>query len=196
MSSTALTLLRDATDFPHLVFLLPDELPYLRCPLHTIFKLTPVAYGNYELRSWAGGGIEEGRDFKILPEVCLEVQLPHPCTPGTFLSASHFQMYVCICVYMYVCIHVCVYICMYALGIHTFFDGLLFHNETKAFSLDFFSCPQEKAKKKNLFSVFSGCKVETVKLNVEAVNTHRDKPTVSVFPEVGCRCLASLSLEP
>ncbi|ETE57827.1 6-phosphofructo-2-kinase/fructose-2,6-biphosphatase 2, partial [Ophiophagus hannah] len=24
-----------------------DELPYLRCPLHTIFKLTPVAYGKY-----------------------------------------------------------------------------------------------------------------------------------------------------
>lgn len=24
-----------------------DELPYLRCPLHNIFKLTPVAYGKY-----------------------------------------------------------------------------------------------------------------------------------------------------
>lgn len=23
----------------------PDELPYLRVPLHTIIKLTPVAYG-------------------------------------------------------------------------------------------------------------------------------------------------------
>lgn len=50
---------------------------------------------------------------------------------------------------------VCVYICMYALGIHTFFDGLLFHNETKAFSLDFFSCPQEKAKKKKISFLFS-----------------------------------------
>ncbi|CAM9125960.1 unnamed protein product, partial [Bubo scandiacus] len=26
-----------------------DELPYLRCPLHTILKLTPVAYGKYSL---------------------------------------------------------------------------------------------------------------------------------------------------
>jgi len=26
-----------------------DELPYLRCPLHTILKLTPVAYGKYRL---------------------------------------------------------------------------------------------------------------------------------------------------
>lgn len=23
----------------------PDELPYLKCPLHTVLKLTPVAYG-------------------------------------------------------------------------------------------------------------------------------------------------------
>ena len=22
-----------------------DELPYLRCPLHTVLKLTPIAYG-------------------------------------------------------------------------------------------------------------------------------------------------------
>lgn len=31
------------------VFLLglvvPDEMPYLKCPLHTVLKLTPVAYG-------------------------------------------------------------------------------------------------------------------------------------------------------
>lgn len=30
------------------------------------------------------------------------------------------------------------------------------------------------------FLLFSGCKVETIKLNVEAVDTHRDKPTVSI----------------
>lgn len=23
----------------------PEELPYLKCPLHTVLKLTPVAYG-------------------------------------------------------------------------------------------------------------------------------------------------------
>lgn len=23
----------------------PDEMPYLKCPLHTVLKLTPVAYG-------------------------------------------------------------------------------------------------------------------------------------------------------
>lgn len=29
----------------HLGTPFPDELPYLRVPLHTIIKLTPVAYG-------------------------------------------------------------------------------------------------------------------------------------------------------
>ena len=35
-----------------------------------------------------------------------------------------------------------------------------------------------------LASVFPGCKVETINLNVEAVNTHRDKPAVSIFLQV------------
>lgn len=26
-----------------------DELPYLKCPLHTVLKLTPVAYGQSRL---------------------------------------------------------------------------------------------------------------------------------------------------
>lgn len=26
-------------------FLVSDEMPYLKCPLHTVLKLTPVAYG-------------------------------------------------------------------------------------------------------------------------------------------------------
>lgn len=25
-----------------------DEMPYLKCPLHTVLKLTPVAYGKWE----------------------------------------------------------------------------------------------------------------------------------------------------
>lgn len=25
----------------------PEEMPYLKCPLHTVLKLTPVAYGEY-----------------------------------------------------------------------------------------------------------------------------------------------------
>ena len=33
--------------FPLVYFLLSDELPYLKCPLHTVIKLTPVAYGEY-----------------------------------------------------------------------------------------------------------------------------------------------------
>uniref|UniRef100_A0A8D0HUV4 Uncharacterized protein n=1 Tax=Sphenodon punctatus TaxID=8508 RepID=A0A8D0HUV4_SPHPU len=28
-----------------ILFLHPEELPYLKCPLHTVLKLTPVAYG-------------------------------------------------------------------------------------------------------------------------------------------------------
>lgn len=29
----------------HILHLIPDELPYLQVPLHTVIKLTPVAYG-------------------------------------------------------------------------------------------------------------------------------------------------------
>ena len=29
-----------------------DELPYLRCPLHTVLKLTPVAYGECPTFIW------------------------------------------------------------------------------------------------------------------------------------------------
>lgn len=28
-----------------------EQLPYLKCPLHTVLKLTPVAYGKATLRS-------------------------------------------------------------------------------------------------------------------------------------------------
>lgn len=28
-----------------LELVVPDEMPYLKCPLHTVLKLTPVAYG-------------------------------------------------------------------------------------------------------------------------------------------------------
>lgn len=31
-----------------------------------------------------------------------------------------------------------------------------------------------------LCSVFSGCKVESIYLNVDAVNTHRDRPEVGI----------------
>lgn len=36
--------------FPCSLFVFPptEELPYLKCPLHTVLKLTPVAYG----RTW------------------------------------------------------------------------------------------------------------------------------------------------
>lgn len=27
------------------IFIATDDLPYLKCPLHTVLKLTPVAYG-------------------------------------------------------------------------------------------------------------------------------------------------------
>lgn len=34
------------------VVCVPDELPYLRCPLHVVLKLTPVAYGKQILLYW------------------------------------------------------------------------------------------------------------------------------------------------
>lgn len=30
-----------------------EELPYLKCPLHTVLKLTPVAYGECDRRAVA-----------------------------------------------------------------------------------------------------------------------------------------------
>lgn len=33
------------TKFLTILFYIPDELPYLQVPLHTVIKLTPVAYG-------------------------------------------------------------------------------------------------------------------------------------------------------
>ena len=32
-------------DLFFLGWVFPDEMPYLKCPLHTVLKLTPVAYG-------------------------------------------------------------------------------------------------------------------------------------------------------
>lgn len=72
------------------------------------------------------------------------------------------------------------------LGISMFF---YYQTEIKGFFLKLFFFPE-------VLSVFSGCKVETIKLNVEAVNTHRDKPTVSIFPWMTRRFPATLSLEP
>lgn len=30
---------------------LPEDIPYLQVPLHTIFKLTPVAYGTFSINN-------------------------------------------------------------------------------------------------------------------------------------------------
>lgn len=82
------------------LFLLPTEdLPYMKCPLHTVLKLTPVAYG------------------RSLSWMKLEF------TPWRFSACYLIEIY----------------------------------------------------------SVFYllGCKVEMFYLNVEAVNTHRDRPLVS-----------------
>ncbi|KAB0404283.1 hypothetical protein E2I00_016757, partial [Balaenoptera physalus] len=47
--------------------------------------------------------------------------------------------------------------------------------------LPYLRCPLHTIFK--LTPVAYGCKVETIKLNVEAVNTHRDKPTVKQLPQ-------------
>lgn len=78
------------------------ELPYLKCPLHTVLKLTPVAYGQ---------------------PLC-----------STFISSP---------------LNVLIYL-------QILFECVCF-----------------------FLSSLSGCKVESVFLNIEAVNTHRDKPEVS-----------------
>lgn len=74
-----------------------DELPYLRCPLHTVLKLTPIAYGRWRM-------------FKL---------------------QQIWSVWI-------------------------------------SFSWQFG------------FSSFTGCKVESFFLNIEAVNTHRERPVVSL----------------
>lgn len=78
-----------------------EDLPYMKCPLHTILKLTPVAYGMFRWRQ-----ISPNRENLVSPLVW-------------FISISPFPFFV------------------------------------------------------------PGCKVEMFYLNVEAVNTHRDRPLVS-----------------
>lgn len=85
------------------LFVFTEELPYLKCPLHTVLKLTPVAYG---------------RTSAFL----LTVQ--NKSSAGTW-SRSH-------------------------------------------------------ERTNPMFSVLAGCKVESISLSVEAVNTHREKPEVGI----------------
>lgn len=75
-------------------FVFSEELPYLKCPLHTVLKLTPVAYGE---------------------------------TSASVLGNDR----------VFVCEH-----------------------------------------DVNDANIFTGCKVESISLNVDAVNTHREKPEV------------------
>ena len=85
----------------------PDDLPYLKCPLHTVLKLTPVAYGR-----------------RSTPE-------RKPIASSAVWSFDWFRMYF-------------------------WFWSIL-----------------------PLSHVIAGCEVEMFDLNVEAVNTHRDRPLVS-----------------
>lgn len=71
--------------------LLPDEMPYLKCPLHTVLKLTPVAYGckveSIHLNVDAVNThrdrpeVRPGTDARLRRHFALEdeaVQTPHP----------------------------------------------------------------------------------------------------------------------
>uniref|UniRef100_F6X0Q4 6-phosphofructo-2-kinase/fructose-2,6-bisphosphatase 2 n=1 Tax=Callithrix jacchus TaxID=9483 RepID=F6X0Q4_CALJA len=58
--------------------------------------------------------------------------------------------------------------------------------------LPYLRCPLHTIFK--LTPVAYGCKVETIKLNVEAVNTHRDKPTAAETTLAVCRCPSAASL--
>lgn len=62
--------------------------------------------------------------------------------------------------------------------------------ESKEFFFELFS------RRSLFFPVSPGCKVETIKLNVEAVNTHRDKPAVSIFPQMNMQVSCHVFDEP
>lgn len=51
-----------------------EELPYLKCPLHTVLKLTPVAYGRTGLEKHLVGRFD--RDFITLVIRDLKCSVP------------------------------------------------------------------------------------------------------------------------
>ncbi|KAL7985348.1 hypothetical protein Chor_003918 [Crotalus horridus] len=70
-----------------------DELPYLRCPLHTIFKLTPVAYGKYYLFISVYFQFYEGCKLEMI-SLNVEAVDTHRDKPSTVLGQS-FKMLLC-----------------------------------------------------------------------------------------------------
>lgn len=60
--------------------------------------------------------------------------------------------------------------------------------------MPYLKCPLHTVLK--LTPVAYGCKVESIYLNVEAVNTHRDRPEVSSFTPPPPSSRSSLALEP
>ncbi|XP_011745233.1 6-phosphofructo-2-kinase/fructose-2,6-bisphosphatase 2 isoform X2 [Macaca nemestrina] len=68
-----------------------DELPYLRCPLHTIFKLTPVAYGcKVETIKLNVEAVNTHRD-KPTTRSSLEMQNPRPHPRPPESESSFYQ---------------------------------------------------------------------------------------------------------
>jgi len=51
-----------------------EELPYLKCPLHTVLKLTPVAYGKTALLS-----AYAAQDFGFSRELFIKQFLSYKC---------------------------------------------------------------------------------------------------------------------
>lgn len=52
---------------------LPDEMPYLKCPLHTVLKLTPVAYGCKVESIYLN--VEAVNTHRDRPEVMLDISV-------------------------------------------------------------------------------------------------------------------------
>lgn len=103
-----------------------DEMPYLKCPLHTVLKLTPVAYGKWECYLLMCWGVQLAPPLKSkLLGHGQRSGMEHLVTPSVGFADS-----------------LCISLLPYA-----------------------------------------GCRVESISLNIEAVNTHRERPEVSAaFP--------------
>ena len=57
---------------------LPEDIPYLQVPLHTIFKLTPVAYGTLKLRGYNSSSIDQVRSIVYCLIGCEKEQFEIP----------------------------------------------------------------------------------------------------------------------
>ncbi|ELK23546.1 6-phosphofructo-2-kinase/fructose-2,6-biphosphatase 3 [Myotis davidii] len=117
-----------------------EEMPYLRCPLHTVLKLTPVAYA---------------QRLSLCPSVLQSYQDLVQRLEPVIMELERQENVLVIC-------HQAVLRCL-----------LAYFLDKSAEEMPYLRCPLHTVLK--LTPVAYGCRVESIYLNVESVNTHRER---------------------